>query len=297
MERLINMATFAEVIDAGGLSAAADKLGCSRAVVSKRLSALERDFGVTLLKRTTRRQSLTEAGQTLYAHCRRILDQMNDAETQLQEFSASPRGTLRVSAPYSYGIRVLSKRLPDFLRRYPDIRMELHLSDQLADLAGTAVDIAVRLTDNPAPGLVARKLVDVPYVVCAAPEYLARHGTPRHPRDLAGHNCLYYAGGQVQTPWHFDGADGHSAVEVRGSLAVNSVDVLRDAVVGGLGIVAISRYHLTEEIVDGRIVELLGDYRMPERAIYLVTLPDRLLPAKTRALIDFLLQRGDPARS
>ena len=296
MERLINMASFAEVVDAGGLSAAADKLNCSRAVISKRLGALERDFGVTLLNRTTRRQSLTEAGQTLYAHCRRILDEMNSAETQLHEFSTSPRGTLRVSAPYSYGARVLSKRLPEFLQRYPDIRMELQLADQLADLAGTSVDIAVRLTDNPAPGLVARKLVDVPYIVCASPGYLAQQGTPSHPRDLLQYNCLYYVGGILQTPWHFDGPDGHSAVEVQGSLTVNSVDVLRDAVIGGLGIVAISRYHLTEELADGRVVELLGDYRLPERAIYLMTLPDRLLPAKTRAFIDFLWQRGDPAQ-
>jgi DNA-binding transcriptional LysR family regulator len=297
MERLINMASFAEVVDAGGLSAAADRLGCSRAVISKRLGALERDFGVTLLNRTTRRQSLTEAGQTLYAHCRRILDEMQSAETQLHEFSASPRGTLRVSAPYSYGARVLSKRLPEFLQRYPDIRMELQLADQLADLAGTAVDIAVRLTDNPAPGLVARKLVDVPFVVCASPGYLERLGVPTHPRDLAQHNCLYYVGGLVQTPWHFDGPDGHSVVEVQGSLTVNSVDVLRDAVVGGLGVVAISSYHLSEELAEGRVVELLADYRLPERAIYLMTLPDRLLPAKTRAFIDFLWQRGDSAQA
>jgi DNA-binding transcriptional LysR family regulator len=297
MERLINMASFAEVVDAGGLSAAAEKLGCSRAVVSKRLSALERDFGVTLLNRTTRRQSLTEAGQTLYAHCRRILDEMANAETQLHEFSASPRGTLRVSAPFSYANRVLSKVLPEFLRRYPDIRMELQLTDQLADLAGTAVDLAVRLTDSPAPGLVARKLVDVPYIVCASPDYLARRGTPTHPRDLAQHNCLYYVGGIVQTPWQFDGPDGHSSVEVQGSLTVNSVDVLCDAAIGGLGIIAISRYHLTEELASGRVVELLTDYQSSARAIYLVTLPDRLLPAKTRAFIDFLQQRGDPAKA
>ncbi|HSD37284.1 MAG TPA: LysR family transcriptional regulator [Rhodocyclaceae bacterium] len=296
MERLINMASFAEVVDAGGLSAAAERLGCSRAVVSKRLAALERDFGVTLLNRTTRRQSLTEAGQTLYAHCRRILDEMHSAETQLHEFSASPRGTLRVSAPYSYGARVLSKRLPEFLQRYPDIRMELQLADQLADLAGTAVDIAVRLTDSPAPGLVARKLVDVPYIVCASPAYLAQHGTPAHPRELSQHNCLYYVGGILQTPWHFDGPDGHSVIDVQGSLTVNSVDILRDAVIGGLGIIAISRYHLTDELADGRVVELMSDYQLPGRAIYLMTLPDRLLPAKTRAFIDFLWQRGDPAR-
>ncbi|MEC5384974.1 LysR family transcriptional regulator [Uliginosibacterium sp. H3] len=297
MDRLINMASFAEIVDAGGLSAAAERLNCSRAVVSKRLSALEQDFGVTLLNRTTRRQSLTEAGQTLYAHCRRMLDEMLSAETRLHEFSASPSGTLRVSAPHSYGTRVLSKRLPEFLQRYPDIRLELQLADQLADLAGTAVDIAVRLTDKPAPGLVARKLVGVPYVVCASPDYLRRHGKPQHPHELVRHNCLYYVGGIIQTPWHFDGPDGHSVVEVQGSLTVNSVEVLRDAVVGGLGIVAISRYHLTDEIARGDIVELLQDYRLPERAIYLMTLPDRLLPAKTRAFIDFLWQRGDPAQA
>ncbi|HEX5126800.1 MAG TPA: LysR family transcriptional regulator [Rhodocyclaceae bacterium] len=237
MERLINMASFAEVVDAGGLSAAAERLGCSRAVVSKRLSALERDFGVTLLNRTTRRQSLTEAGQTLYARCRRMLDEMLDAETLLSEFSSSPRGTLRVSAPHSYAIRILSKRLTEFLRSYPDIRMELQLSDQLADLAGTSVDIAVRMTDAPAPGLVARKLLDVPYIICAAPSYLQCHGTPTHPRELAQHNCLYYAGSIFQNPWHFDGPDGHTVVDIQGSLtaiASKSCVVPRSVVLASL---------------------------------------------------------------
>jgi DNA-binding transcriptional LysR family regulator len=172
--------------------------------------------------------------------------------------------------------------------------MELQLTDRLADLAGASVDIAVRMTDTPSPGLVARRLVEVPYTVCASPAYLARCGTPIHPRELAQHNCLYYVGAVMQTPWHFDGPDGHHAIEVRGSLTVNSIEVLRRVALGGLGIVAISRYHLSDEIARGAIVELLADYRLPERAVYLVTLPDRLLPAKTRAFIDFLWQRGAP---
>lgn len=298
MDRLINMACFAEVVDAGSFSAAAARLDYSRAVVSKRVAALEKDFGVTLLRRTTRRQSLTEAGETLYAHCRRMLDESNEAEARLQAFSSQPRGTLRVSAPYSYGMRVLAAPVAEFLRQYPDIRMSLHLSDQLAELAGSAaVDVAVRLSERPAPGLVARKLADVPTVVCASPAYLKARGSPRHPRDLAAHDCLYFAGEIVQNPWVFQGADGISSIDVHGPLTVNSVEVLRQAAIAGLGISISTLYQVEDALQSGALVRLLPEYRLPMRAIYLVTLPDRLLPAKTRAFIDFLLHRNHrPAR-
>jgi len=293
MERLINMASFAEVVEAGGFSAAAERLACSRAVVSKRISALEQDFGVTLLHRTTRRQSLTEAGEALYAHCRRVLDEMNSAEARLQELSSTPRGNLRVSAPHSYGNRVLGPQIASFLQRYPGICVELQLTDQLADLAGAAVDIAVRMTNTPAPGLVARPLAELPYVVCAAPDYIAQHGKPRCPEDLGKHNCIYYAGDQAQNPWRFTTPDARSVeVEVRGTLTANSVEVLRAAAVSGLGIIALSRYLVDAELQRGDLVELLPRYHMPSRQIHLVTLPDRLLAAKTRAFIEHLL----PAR-
>jgi len=290
MERLINMASFAEVVEAGSFSAAAERLDCSRAVVSKRITALEKDFGVTLLHRTTRRQSLTEAGEALYEHCRRVLDETNSAETRLHELSSSPRGTLRVSAPHSYGNRILAAQIASFLQRYPEVRVNLHLTDQLADLAGTAVDIAVRLTNTPAPGLVARRLAELPYAVCAAPDYIARHGKPRNPDDLRQHNCIYYAGEITQNPWRFIAPDGQSIeVAITGSFVANGVEVLRNAAIAGLGIVALSRYQLDAEIQRGELVELLPRYRMPPRHIYLVTLPDRLLAAKTRAFIDYLL--------
>lgn len=291
MERLVNMASFAAVVEAGGFSAAAERLGCSRAVVSKRISALEKDFGVTLLRRTTRRQSMTEAGEALYTHCRRVLDEMSQAESRLHELSSAPRGTLRVSAPHSYGTKVLGPQLPQFLQRYPDISMELHLTDQLADLAGTSVDIAVRMTAAPAPGLVARKLTTVRYVVCASPDYLQHHAAPAHPRELERHNCLFYAGDIIQNPWDFAGPDGRNVVQISGSLSVNSIEILRSAAISGLGVIAIAHYQVCDELARGELVELLADHHLSERAVYLVTLPDRLLAAKTRAFIDFLWQR------
>ncbi|GAB2903806.1 LysR family transcriptional regulator [Uliginosibacterium flavum] len=294
MERLINMASFAEVVEAGGFSAAAQKLACSRAVVSKRISALEKDFGVTLLHRTTRRQSLSEAGEALYAYCRRVLDEMNSAEAHLHELASTPRGTLRVTAPHSYGTRVLGPQLASFLQRFPEIRVELQLSDQMADLAGSAVDIAVRLTNTPAPGLVARHLAELPYVICAAPAYLQAHGTPQTAPELRQHNCLFYAGDVIQNPWRITSPAGEMLdIEVRGVLVVNSVEVLRATACEGLGIIAMSRYLVDAELQRGELVEILGDCHMPPRQIHLVTLPDRLLPAKTRAFIDFLL----PGRS
>lgn len=294
MERLINMASFAEVVECGGFSAAAAKLDCSRAVLSKRIAALEQDFGVTLLHRTTRRQSLTEAGEALYAHCRRMLDEASHAEARVLELADTPRGTLRVTAPYSYGSRVLGPLLAQFLQQHPQIRVDLQLSDHLTDLAGSAVDIAVRLTNTPAPGLVARHLAELPYVICAAPAYLARHGEPRTVEALLQHNCLFYAGEVIQNPWRITTPEGEErSIEVGGSLLTNSVDVLRGAALGGLGIIAMSRYLVEAELQRGELVELLPRHRVAPRQIYLVTLPDRLLAAKTRAFIDFLL----PARS
>lgn len=289
MERLINMASFAEVVEAGGFSAAAQKLGCSRAALSKRISALERDFGLTLLHRTTRRQSLTEAGEALYAHCRRVLDEMNQAEARLQELSASPRGTLRISAPHSWGNRVLGPRLAQFLLLHPDVRVELQLTDQLADLAGSAIDVAIRLTNTPAPGLVARHLADLDYVICAAPAYLASQGRPSVPAELAAHRCVTYAGEVIQNPWRITDAQGvEHEIEVRSTAAANSTEVMRAMALGGVGIIALSRYLVEAELASGALVEVLADCRMPVRQLHLVTLPDRLLPAKTRAFIEFM---------
>jgi len=290
MERLLNMATFAQVVESRGFSAAAERLQVSRAVVSKRIAALERDLGVTLMHRTTRRQSLTEAGEALYAHSRRVLDEVATAEERVHEFARAPRGILRVTAPHSYGSRILGPRVAQFLLRYPHIRIELLLNDEVTDLAAASVDIAVRLTAQPAEGLVARKLEEIPYVVCAAPAYLERHGTPQKPEDLLAHNCIYYAGDQVHRPWRFARKGRETAVEISGSLMVNSVTVLRDAAVAGLGVAALSHYQIEQELAAGTLCEVLQDYRLPLRSVFLVTLPDRLLPTKTRVFIDFLMQ-------
>jgi len=290
MERLLNMATFAQVVESRGFSAAAERLQVSRAVVSKRIAALERDLGVTLLHRTTRRQSLTEAGEALYAHSRRVLDEVATAEERVHELSSAPRGILRVTAPHSYGSRILGPRVAQFLLRYPHIRMELQLNDEVTDLAAASVDIAVRLTAQPAEGLVARRLEEIPYVVCAAPAYLQRHGTPQKPEDLLAHNCIYYAGDQVHRPWRFTRKGHETVVEISGSLMANSVAVLRDAAIAGLGVATLSRYQVEQELAAGTLCEVLQDYRLPLRSVFLVTLPDRLLPTKTRVFIDFLMQ-------
>ncbi|KAF7600683.1 MAG: LysR family transcriptional regulator [Candidatus Dactylopiibacterium carminicum] len=289
MERLINMASFAEVVEAGSFSAAAERLGCSRAVLSKRIRVLEQDFGVTLLHRTTRRQSLTEAGEALYAHCRRVLDEMNSAEARLQALTSTPSGTLRISAPHSWGNRVLAPRLAAFLLQHPQVRVELGLSDHMVDLAGSAVDVALRLTSTPAPGLVARHLADLPYVICAAPAYLALHGEPAHPRELAQHRCVHFVGETVQNPWRISDAQGvlHE-VAVRGPLVANSTEVLRTMARAGLGIIMLSRYLIEDELASGQLQPILRDCTPPVQQLHLVTLPDRLLAAKTRAFIDFM---------
>lgn len=290
MERLINMASFAEVVEAGSFSAAAARLECSRAMLSKRIRALEHDFGLTLLHRTTRRQSLTEAGEALYVHCRRVLDEVHGAEASLQQLSSTPAGCLRISAPHSWGNRVLAPRLGQFLLRYPQLRVELNLSDRMVDLAASAVDVALRLTRAPAPGLVARHLADLPYVLCAAPAYLATRGEPATPQELARHSCLHFAGETVQNPWRIvDAAGEPHEIEVRGPLSANSTEALRTMACAGLGVIMLSRYLVEPELSAGLLVEILRDCRPPVQQLHLVTLPDRLLAAKTRAFIDFML--------
>jgi DNA-binding transcriptional LysR family regulator len=180
----------------------------------------------------------------------------------------------------------------EFLLQHPEVRIELQLSDQITDLAGSAVDVAIRMTNTPAPGLIARHLADLSYVICAAPDYLARHGQPTTAAELRQHNCVFYESALIQNDWHLTTPQGQEmSVAVSGSLTTNSIEVLRTAAVGGLGIVALSRYVLEAELQRGELVELLADHQMPTRQVHLVTLPDRLLPAKTRAFIDFLLSK------
>ncbi len=291
MDRLHSMKIFARVADAGSFSAAARDLGLSKAAVSKHVRSLEDRLGVRLLNRTTRRLSLTEEGRTYHDWCNRIGSDVEEAELSVRRLQSEPRGTLRLNAPMSFGILHLGAVLPDFLDRYPDLTVDLSLNDRYVDLVDEGYDVAVRIGELTDSSLIARKFATTRRVLCAAPAYLARRGTPKSPRDLAGHNCLSYSYMRLRPgEWQLAGPDGSAPVRVAGNLSANNGDVIRAALVAGTGIAWQPSFIVGDDIRAGRLRPVMPDY-WDEIGIYAVYPQTRHLSAKVRAFVDFLVGR------
>lgn len=292
---LSDIAVFAQVVESGSFTAAAERLALSKPVVSKYVSRLEHRLGVRLLHRTTRRLSLTEAGRTLYEHSRPGLDTLAQAEAAVTELQASPRGHLRLNTPMSFGILHIAPALPDFLHLYPDISVDMHLEDRRLDIVEEGFDLSLRIADLPDSSLVARRLAPCRHVVVAAPSYLQERGSPETPGDLARHNIVSYRYQGPTGNWHFRGRDGHAVtVAVGGNLQMDNSLALRETLLRGVGIARTPSFVVGEDLQSGRLQVLLEDYETLELSIYLVY-PERAhLPPKVRAFIDFMAQRiGD----
>lgn len=291
LDHLAGISVFAQVVEANGFTAAAGRLGVSKAAVSKQVARLEDRLGVRLLNRSTRRLGLTEAGRDFYERARRILDEVEEAEQAASSRQVSPRGVLRVNAPVTYGISHLAPILPAFMQLYPEIQVELVMNDRFVDLIDEGFDLAVRVAALPDSSLVARRLWTARHLVCAAPGYLARRGTPGAPGDLAGHDCLLYSYLASGDEWRFTAPDGKPAnVRVAGSLRSNNGDALRLAAVAGLGIIYSPAFFLGDDIAAGRLVPLLEGWRTLETAVHAVYPPGRPLGAKVRVFIDYLAE-------
>lgn len=288
MPSLVAMAVFARVVEAGSFTAAARELELSTPVVSKRIGELEHELGTRLLHRTTRKLSLTEAGSAFYQHCARVVEEARLAEEAVARLNDAPRGLLRITAPASFGSNQIARVIPEFLARYPDVRVEMVLNDRIVDLAEEGFDLAIRLTNHPQPNLVARRLMTASKLVCASPAYWRQHGKPATPEELTRHNCLLYASVPMVNEWVFDGPAGEARVEVSGNLLVNGPAALREAAMGGLGVVRLTSFSVSNDISVGRLETVLDDYASPDTDIYLVYLPNRYLSRKTRVFIDFL---------
>jgi LysR family transcriptional activator of dmlA len=288
MASLIAMAAFARVVEAGSFTAAARDLGLSTPVVSKRIGELEHELGTRLLYRTTRKLSLTEAGAAFYQHCARLVEEAKLAEEAVARLNEAPRGLLRITAPVTFGSYQVAPAIPAFLARYPEVNIEMVLNDRVVDLAEEGFDLAIRLTATPQPNLVARRLITTNRVICAAPDYWARHGKPRTPVELSRHNCILYASVPLQNEWVFNGPSGEERVQVRGNFWVNGPEALREVAVGGLGVIRLPSLTLNREIAAGRLETALDDYVSPDTDIYAMYLPNRYLSKKTRVFIDFL---------
>ncbi|MGH8159843.1 MAG: LysR family transcriptional regulator [Rhodanobacter sp.] len=293
MDRVGDLSLFLRVLDLGSISAAARSLDLSVAVASQRLKRLERDLGVRLLHRTTRQLHATPEGAALAAQGRVLVEDLEALTGGLRQAATEVAGTLRVTLPASFGRQYISPLLPEFLARYPRVKLSVNLNDQMLDLVGSGFDLGIRVGALGDSGLVARQLAINRRVLCAAPDYLRRHGTPRTPADLAGHDCLLLVGSQGrQDVWRFgDGNGGEIAQRVDGRFESNLGELLRDAVVAGLGIAVHSIWHVHEELRAGQLQVVLPDYPIATTGIHAVMPQRRLVPPRVHAFIDFLAER------
>ncbi|EKV30069.1 Transcriptional regulator, LysR family [Caenispirillum salinarum AK4] len=292
MDKLALMRTFRRVVERGSFVGAARDLGLSSAAVSKHVSELERQLGASLLSRTTRRLSITEAGRAYHARCVRILDDIDEAEAAVSALQGAPRGVLRVNAPMSFGLRHVSPMLPDFMARYPDVRVDVVMTDRVVDVVEEGFDVALRIrAELPDSSLIARRLATVRRILCAAPAYLDAHGHPTAPGDLPGHRCLLYS--QVERPdvWVLNGPEGTRPVQVPGVMKADSSLVLRDALLACMGITLIPAMLVEDDIAAGRLARVLPDHQGEPRTLFAVYPPGRHLSPKTRAFVDFLAER------
>lgn len=288
-------ATFTAVVDCGGFSAAAERLGLSKSAVSKQVSRLEERLGARLLNRTTRRLALTEAGQAFHQHALRILAEAEEAELAVSQLHASPRGLLRVSVPMSFGIQHLGPVLCPFLERYPDLTLEAAYDDRLVDLVAEGFDVAVRIARLADSSMIARKIAPCRRVAVASPDYVARRGMPRHPAELAGHETLLYTLQTTANTWTLVHTDGSRAdVTLSGRLRVNNGDALRAAAVAGLGIIVTPTFIVGADLAAGRLVRVLPEWEADPIHVYAVYPPGRHLSVKVRAFVDFLAEAFGP---
>lgn len=297
LDKLAAMAVFARVAEAKGFSEAARRLGVSKSAVSKQVAGLERALKARLLNRTTRRLSLTEVGAAFYEHCARMLAEAEAAELAVSRLYAEPRGVLRVTAPAAFGHLHIAPAIPDFIARHADVSVQIVMNDRAVDLVEEGFDVAIRMTRDQAPSTVARRLAPVRWAVCAAPGYLKRHEPPRAPGDLERHNCLFYSFLESSSEWRFTSASGETSVRVTGNFTVNNSEALREAVLKGLGIALLPTFTVGTDLREGRLQQLLGEYRAHGTFgsdVYAVYLPTRYLSPKVRAFVDFFAERFAP---
>lgn len=283
------LAIFAKVVELRSFAAAASELTLSKATVSKAIGRLEKRLGARLFNRTSRRLALTDAGQKLSARAQRLLADGEAAENEALAQSASPRGLVRLAVPMTFGVKSVAPILPEFLRDYPDVSIDLHLSDAMVDLIGDGFDAGLRIARLPDSSLIARRLCGVARCTVAAPSYLKRHGRPTHPMQLAQHKCFGYAYMTTPDVWHYSNAAGEQAsVRPAGQLRVNNGEALLPAVIAGLGIADLPDFIVDDAIESGEIEVILKGWKQAEGAVHLVTPPGGPRPARVEVLADFL---------
>lgn len=290
MDKLRGMETFVAVVECGSFTGAAARLEMSAVMVGKYIALLEGQLGTRLLERNTRRQSLTDAGRVYFDEARRVLEQVANAERSVERLRLAPAGTLRVSAPVSFGASIIAPLTASFLQAWPEVRVELDLTNRMVDLVDEGIDLAIRIGDIQRTDLVAKYLAPYRMAICAAPDYLARHGTPQTPADLAGHQCLSHTVWTARNEWRLPGATEEVRWKRDAVLRCNDGYALRMAAVAGAGLLLQPEVLLAEDLANGRLVRILQNYTPEPRPIHLLWRQDlRPLPKLTR-FVEHLLK-------
>lgn len=291
-DRFAGVSVFVGVVEAGSFTAAAERLGHSVSFVSKEIARLEARIGARLLNRTTRTQSLTDAGRDYYERCRQIVADAEEAEDQVSLGRERPRGLLRVSAPVSFGLGNLASVLPGFLEVHPELRAEIEMNDRMVDVVADGFDVVIRVGQLKTSSLISRRIASSRGVIVAAPDYWDRRGRPAHPSELTDHDCISYSLMRSPERWEFSESDGRKiGVDIRTRVLCNSAELETALAVAGLGVTRLPAFACARELAEGRLEPVLEAYGRPEIGVYAIY-PDRHhLPAKTRAFVDFLADR------
>lgn len=294
MGQLEDMKIFVRIVEAGGVSRAADQLGLAKSAVSRRLVALETRMGVRLLNRTTRTSSLTDIGQSYYERVIKVVDDVAELHGVATNANESLTGSINLAAPVSFGLSHLAPTISDFINQHPDLTINVDFSDRQVDLVEEGLDLAFRIADLKDSNLIARKVSPINHVLCASPEYLKKHGIPNTPDSLKNHQLLHYSISGINT-WRLTDKQGKLySVNVKAKMIANNGDFLKDMAIAGHGVLFSPTFISWKAIKKGELIPLLTDFKLPLLNAYAVYPQTRYLSQRTRVLIDFLIERfGD----
>ena len=291
---LAEMVVFVRVVEAGSFSEVARQLGTSPSAVSRSISRLEKALALRLLQRTTRKLRLSEGGEAVFKRCCEVVGAAQSVMELSGQFTQEPEGLIRVSVPKAIGRYVIHPHMADFLRRYPKVDVQMMLEDRYVDLIDDNVDLSIRITDQPAPGLVGRQLFALEHVLCATPAYLAEHGLPARPEDLRAHSCIYLGETPADARWKFKQGSKSVTVGVHGRYAANHTGVRLEAILQHIGIGSVPYFTARHALDQGLIVQVLPEWSFIASyhgGVWLLHAPSRYLPPTLRVFIDFLVER------
>jgi DNA-binding transcriptional LysR family regulator len=290
MDQISRIGIFIAVVKNASFAGAARDLGITSSAVSKQIQNLEHELQVKLLNRTTRKVSVTEEGAVFFERAGRALDDLQEAQEQIQELKACPSGSLKISLPLHFGTQYLGPAVAAFATQYPEVELDVSFDDRVVDIIGDGYDLCVRIGDLKNSSLISRRLASCPFAICASPAYLKKNGTPSHPRELATHNVLAYTRNKSPHEWRYKGPDGKEGhVSLKASFKSDTGAMLCEAALASIGIVILPIFYAAEPLKSGQLVSILPDYvTWPNRDIHAVFLPNRYLSTRLRLFVDHL---------